>query len=146
MRPAPALLFLTLVACSSSGDGSGSCTTVFKSGVRATLTDAATGRPIQGAVAMLEDGLFLEMMIEVTPGVYHGAYEREGTYDLTITVIGYLPHATNGIQVTHDGCHVRTQELSIALAVVPAGSRVFVLRLGDGGHTIDEAYLVHSDR
>ncbi len=146
MRPAPALLLLTLVACSSGEGDSGGCTAVFKSGVRATLTDAVTGQPIQGAAAMLEAPLFQELMIEVAPGVYHGAYEREGTYDLTVTATGYLPHTTNGIQVTHDGCHVRTQELSIELAVVPAGARVFVWRLGDGGHTIDEGYLVHSDR
>ena len=43
------------------------------------------------------------------------AYEREGTYAVTVSKSGYKAWTASGVRVIRDGCHVRTVKLNARL-------------------------------
>lgn len=90
------------------------CTEVFVYGVSLTLTDAA-GAPITGANVTLTDGSFSETMEEIGSGMYVGAGERAGTYDMLIEAEGFTGQTISGITVDEDECHVITVAREVTL-------------------------------
>jgi hypothetical protein len=93
------------------------CTDLYAYGVNVTVTDAATGQPINNATLTLTEGTYQETMILFpgSPGNYAGAGERAGTYTLTAVAPGYQSQTINNIVVTSDECHVKGVHLDVAL-------------------------------
>ena len=48
--------------------------------------------------------------------------ERPGIYDVTVDAAGYEPWQQQGVTVTKDECHVRTEELTAIVQPVDAGA------------------------
>lgn len=89
------------------------CTTELRWGLRISVTGADTGQPL-GATVVVRDGDYVEELMTV--GTYHvGAGERPGTYRIDITAEGYAPKTIEGVDVDDSGCHVETEERSVAL-------------------------------
>ena len=84
------------------------CTTEFRYGVSALVSDADPGEPITNAILTLRDGSYTEVMepFPTGPGEYAGAGERPGTYTLTIEVPDVATDTISDIEVGFDGCHV----------------------------------------
>lgn len=95
------------------------CTLEFVYGVNVTVTDSATGEPIEGATLTLTDGDYSEAMEDLSAGSYAGAGERAGTYDLTIEAEGFDSALIENIVVESDICHVVPVALDIALTAAP---------------------------
>jgi hypothetical protein len=82
--------------------------------VRDSVTNAAVGR---GSTIIARDGAYADTA-EIT-GVFDGpyglAYERAGTYTVTVDQQGYRPWSRAGIRVTKDECHVRGVSITARL-------------------------------
>ncbi len=74
-------------------------------GVNISIT-TELGEPISGATLTLRDGDYEETMTEPSPGIYAGAVERGGTYDLTIEADGFGTVTLQGLSVLTGECHV----------------------------------------
>ena len=61
---------------------------------------------IEGATLTLTEGTYSEILWEVLPGRYAGAWERDGVYDLTVDAPHYLSAYRSDIVVLRDECHV----------------------------------------
>ena len=111
-------------ACSSTSnsiDRPGSevvCTLEARAGINITAFDSVGGQPI-GTIgtAIAQDGSYSEKAIGVpgTPVRYSMAYERAGTYTVTLAVDGYQSWRATGIVVRRDACHVIAVQLTARL-------------------------------
>ncbi len=95
------------------------CTDLFAYGVNVTVTNAATGQPVNNATLTLTEGAYNEVLQLIPTGDYVGAGERAGTYTLTATAPGFQPQTTNDIVVTAGRCHVEGVHLDVALQPTP---------------------------
>jgi len=135
---ATSLLFLTqgLLSCGSESTGSADpavpgiaspapsptgslvCTQVYVYGVMIRVTDE-TGNPISNAQAVLQDGSYSETLEPVDEpsetGIYQGAGERPGTYQLTVSAPGYAPKTFDHLIVQPGTCHVTPVTLQVSL-------------------------------
>ena len=97
------------------------CTTEARPGIVAALVDAGTGLPVvrgpgwvsavsaaRADTVRLPDG-------DVPPHPVLLAEEAGGLYRVEARVSGYVPWARDGVDVTSDGCHVRTVEITVRL-------------------------------
>jgi hypothetical protein len=91
------------------------CTTEFRYGVTAQVTDASTGAAVTNATLTLIEGSYTETMQFLPPGTYVGAGEREGTYTLVAEAPGYQTQTITGIDVDADECHVIGKLVQVAL-------------------------------
>lgn len=64
----------------------------------------------------------MEILRESGSGVYTGADERPGVYDLLIDADGFAPRTVEGFQVEAGRCHVDTVNLEITLSVSGNGN------------------------
>jgi len=105
-------LFAPLWGCVSPNDVL--CTAIAVPGINVLVRDSASGSfASDGATATAVDGGYTD-----TNGFPEGfaqpetpislAYEREGTYAVTVTRAGYRAWTTSGVHVSRDVCHVRT--------------------------------------
>jgi hypothetical protein len=112
------LLASTLVSGACQLPGSVACTLEARAAVsidvRDSVTNAAVGR---GSTIIARDGAYADTA-EIT-GVFDGpyglAYERAGTYTVTVDQQGYRPWSRAGIRVTKDECHVRGVSITARL-------------------------------
>ena len=120
-----ALGLLALAAACSNDLPTGPCTADRRPGIVVTIRDGTTGEPVADrALGQVEDHRHAEPLepygYEGTPSVLASraaAFERPGTYEVTVFASGYEPWVRSGVVVdeTRDGCHVLTVELEAAL-------------------------------
>lgn len=82
------------------------------------VTDAATQKPICDAAVRATDGAYSEALVMTGSDgcAYAGAWERPGTYRITVTAPGYDSAAIHGVVVTAGECHVEPQQREVELS------------------------------
>jgi len=120
MKRLIALLFLGTVpflyGC-DSGDTIG-CSTEARAGVEVSIFDADTGKPIISAevTGLVQEGIYLERLFHLeSTNTLSGAYERPGTYTISISLPGYVEWKVSDVNVTRDECHVFTVRMDAFL-------------------------------
>ena len=114
-----AFLLPLISACTSPNDVV--CTDVAVPGINVVVRDSVSGSFVaNGATATALDGAYSDTnwFSEVYARPENPialAYEREGTYSVTVTRIGYKAWTASGVRVTRDRCHVRTVTLNARL-------------------------------
>jgi hypothetical protein len=89
-----------------------SCTAIAAWGLKVTVV---AGTDVGAAATVTAtDGAFNEVLLEMD-GVYYGATERTGTYDLEIAAAGYQTQRVEDIQVREDECHVVPRAVTVVL-------------------------------
>ena len=83
------------------------------------VTDQVTGAPIAAADVEAVEGTFIEKLMPNGDGTYQGAYERVGTYDVTVNQSGYMPATIHPVEVKSDDCHVITRTIDVMLTPSP---------------------------
>jgi hypothetical protein len=92
-----------------------SCTEEATAAVNVKVVDEATRQPICDATVTVTEGSYSETLSASLCG-YSGAWERAGTYRITIFHPDYLPRTIDGVRVTKDDCdHVIGQVLTVEL-------------------------------
>lgn len=95
------------------------CTQEAKAGLNITVKDALTNEILSNGVAVTaQDGTYTETLEAFTGDattVFIGAWERQGTYIVTVSKQGYQTFTSSPIQVTSDECHVIPQILNVGL-------------------------------
>ncbi len=77
--------------------------------VRDSITDAYVGPQARISAT---SGWYLNVVVtQDDDGPFGLAHERPGTYTVTVDKTGYTQWRRTGVEVTADGCHVRTVEL-----------------------------------
>lgn len=91
------------------------CSQEMVPGVVARVVDARDDEPIQGGLSgtVSEVGYVEEM--DRSGHTLHGAWERGGSYEVTVEAEGYETAHLEGIQVLEGRCHVRSVELTVEL-------------------------------
>ncbi|MDP9177076.1 MAG: carboxypeptidase-like regulatory domain-containing protein [Gemmatimonadota bacterium] len=108
-----------LSACTSPNDVL--CTEIAIPGINVLVRDSVSGAfGSNGATATAVDGAYSDT--NGFPATHTQpenpialAYEREGTYAVTVTKTGYKAWTASGVRVTRDRCHVRTVTLNARL-------------------------------
>lgn len=91
------------------------CTMEARSSITVSVLDAATGDSLSVTPSgTVRDGEFQEEL-QAFGNSLSGPFEREGTYDVSITAPGYASWDTTGVVVTADECHVHTVVLTARL-------------------------------
>ncbi|MDA1080669.1 MAG: hypothetical protein O2973_03175 [Gemmatimonadetes bacterium] len=99
------------------------CTAVAIAGVYVTVQDRLTDSPppFTGLWARARDGTYVDSTTMSFPSSVVGAvsvplaYERTGTYTVTVHVDGYQEWERTGVVVTEDECHVIPVSLNARL-------------------------------
>lgn len=107
-----------LAACSAPGTNT-NCTDIAVAGLTVDVFDQVSGASICDATVTATDGSYSETL-QVTPGAgsscsYAGAYERAGTYDVTVVAPGHATNTQSGIVVPQGVCHVAGQTLDFEM-------------------------------
>jgi hypothetical protein len=109
----------SLWGCSSPNDVL--CTEIAVPAINVFVRDSASGSfAANGATATAVDGTYTDTngfpeIITQPELAISLAYERAGTYAVTVTKTGYRDWMTSGVRVTRDVCHVRTVTLNAQL-------------------------------
>jgi hypothetical protein len=94
------------------------CTLEARAGLNVTVINSQTNIPIVEDVTITaQDGSYQEIL-EYFPGgefVFSGAYERIGTYIITVNKEGFQTFTSQAITVSNDVCHVIPQQLTVNL-------------------------------
>lgn len=118
--PSPiALFFLLVAACGGGdrvtyGDGQG-CTANLIFGAVVSVKDATSGAAVTGATLTLIEGAYTEQLRESGSGLYLGAEERVGVYQLEVVAGGYQTAYRSDLMVAAEPCHVIPVTLEILL-------------------------------
>jgi len=117
------MALLLVSACGGSDDDPVVCTASLEAGIRIHVTDSASGNPIScGARAVVTAGTYSEAVDNLSsPGCLDtamllAAFERPGTYAVTVSKAGYLDFAINDVVVTAGVCHVNTVTVEARLS------------------------------
>ena len=112
------LVFLSF-ACSGDDDANNDvyCTEEAKAGLNVTVKDAETGVTItDGITVVAADGNYTETLESFSgSSQFAGAWEREGTYIITVTGEGYQTYTSDAITVEADICHVIPEIITVTL-------------------------------
>jgi len=113
------LILLTIIVALGADclDGYVICTANIVPGVVIQVMDADTGDAVIDATVTLTEGDYTETL-EGYEGSYTGAWERYGTYTLTVTAYGYETLTITDLVVTADMCHVITVYRDIELTPI----------------------------
>lgn len=101
--------FLLATTCDEDDDIY--CTQEAKAGLNITVKDAVSNENLStGVTVIAQHGEYTETLEAFTGNdqstVFIGAWERVGTYVVTVTKEGYQTYTSPPIQVTADICHV----------------------------------------
>ena len=94
------------------------CTLEARPALIVTVRDSTTGAPAAGAARVVaRSGAFADTAHagDDHAGPYPLAYERAGTYVLTVEHEGYRAWSRSGIRVGAGECHVRTEAVTVLL-------------------------------
>ncbi|HBI01320.1 MAG TPA: carboxypeptidase-like regulatory domain-containing protein [Flavobacterium sp.] len=108
-----------LLAMTCEDDDEIYCTQEAKAGLNITVKDAVTDELLStGVTVIAQDGSYSETL-EQFPNeevpVFIGAWERVGTYVVTVSKEGYQTFTSEPIVVTADVCHVIPELLTVEL-------------------------------
>jgi hypothetical protein len=110
--------FLLASTCESDPIDDVVCTTQAFAGlqVKVSLQNGNLQNP-SGVTVIARDDNYSETLREI--GMVHtdffGAYERKGTYVVTVSKNGYKTYTSNSIVVKADRCHVSTEQINVVL-------------------------------
>jgi hypothetical protein len=117
------LMFAVIVTAGCNGldpfNAGLACTTDVRPGITVTTVDAATGQPVstRGTVVATEGSFVDTATFFSTPSpTYALAFERAGTYTVTVEVPGYIPFRLDGVVVSKGECHVETVSVTATLS------------------------------
>jgi hypothetical protein len=122
MKYAHAIPFLAALATACSSERGSNpaevlpdCTLSALPGIEVTVQDSLTAQPVLTVgTVMVEDAPYVERAVSLPPR-YFGAYERAGTYAVSVDVPGYQTWRVGGVRVSSDRCHVITVPLTARL-------------------------------
>lgn len=96
------------------------CTTEARAGINVTVVDASSGIALaSGSTLTLREGEWVETIVDAIGNALPGAWERAGTYDVTVARDGYQTWTRQGVTVTADECHVIPVTITASLEAVP---------------------------
>lgn len=108
-----------LLATTCEEDDEVYCTQEAKAGLNITVKDAVNGEFLStGVTVIAQDGSYSETLEQFTNEeipVFIGAWERIGTYTITVSKEGYQTFTSEPIVVTADVCHVIPQQINVDL-------------------------------
>ncbi|WP_297333321.1 carboxypeptidase-like regulatory domain-containing protein [Flavobacterium sp.] len=113
-----AMMFSLVVSCSGDDDNNDVvCTEEARAGLNVTVKDAETSALLgEGITVVAKDGLYTETLQFLdAPAQFVGAWERAGTYTLTVTAEGYETFTSQPIAVGEDECHVISEIITVQL-------------------------------
>jgi hypothetical protein len=114
-----AALFAAVFALASDGCSSQQCAGNEVAGLSVEVTDMTNNAPITTATVMASDGNYSETLMTLDNGDYVGAFDRPGTYMMTVIAPGYVAQTVGPVTVTGSSCEVQTQTVNVALALMP---------------------------
>jgi hypothetical protein len=105
--------------CSASdvADGGG-CTREARAGITVDVRDSATNALVgRGSRIIAREGAVADTSSDtaISDGPFSLAFERAGTYTVSVAQTGYQPWTKAGVQVTPGTCHVNAVALSARL-------------------------------
>jgi hypothetical protein len=114
------LIFVLLFSCQTNDSNDIFCTTEVKAGLNVSvhLAESSSSIPIsQGVTVVITDGNYSETLqfFDAQNPIYYVAYERAGTYIITVTKAGRQTYVSQPIVVTRDICHVIPQTVMVSL-------------------------------
>lgn len=114
------IIVTTFLACNSDDDTQDPvlCTLEARAGLEVTVKDGLGGANITNGVTVEAiDGNYSETLKKVEANnTFVGAYERAGTYIITVTKDGYRDNTlSEPVLVTEDVCHVITESVEVIL-------------------------------
>lgn len=112
--------FVTLISCGGDDDQmvqepEEACSTEIVPTFSITMRDASTNALLEDVSITVMDQSFTVVLPEVSPGVYEGPDEREGSYTLRIEKDNYQTIITGQINPLTDECGLITEVLSYEL-------------------------------
>jgi hypothetical protein len=121
--------FLRLAAAGAIGSTLGcdalqigtACTDEARPGLVVTVLDSVTKAAISGASVTARSGTRTDVVpdYESARSSYPLAYEKAGTYSVTVEKAGYRTWLRSDVRVTSDRCHVQTVSLTALLQPLP---------------------------
>ena len=115
------IILLAFLAFACSGDDNANndvaCTEEARAGLNVTVKNAETGVTItEGITVVAADGNYTETLEYFTGSPnFTGAWERAGTYVITVTGEGYQTYTSDAVTVEADECHVIGEIITINL-------------------------------
>lgn len=107
-------VMVTVAACGPPF-GSVDCTTEALPGIAITIRHGATGDSIGRALVIAEDGAFVDSTRSDGSGTAALAFERPGTYAVTVTKKGFSSWSRSPVRVSEGECHVELVHLTAVL-------------------------------
>ena len=121
MAPPPAGSYHVTLVVTEAGTV---CTQEARPALMVALADSATGATsgFTNVSVVVRDGTYADSVVQATypAAPFNGpvglAYERAGTYIVTVRASGYVPWTRAGVTVSSDRCHVASVGLTARLA------------------------------
>jgi hypothetical protein len=110
--------FLLFLSCTFNNTDEIQCTEEARAGLNITVKNAVTNQVLgNGIIVTAKDGNYTETLgfFDANNPVFSGAWERAGTYIVTVSGVGYITFVSGAITVAADECHVIPQQLQIVL-------------------------------
>ena len=110
-------IFLFL-SCTFNNTDEIQCTEEARAGLNITVKNAVTNQVLgNGITVTAKDGNYMETLafFDANNPVFSGAWERAGTYIVTVSGVGYITFVSGAITVAADECHVIPQQLQVVL-------------------------------
>uniref|UniRef100_UPI00404B14F5 hypothetical protein n=1 Tax=Flavobacterium sp. TaxID=239 RepID=UPI00404B14F5 len=110
--------FLLATTCEND-DEEVNCTLEAVAGISVTVKNAVTSETLSvGVTVLLQDDLYSETIQEFIGedfSVFSGAWERTGTYIVTVSKEGYQTFVSEPVTVNQDVCHVIPVQMAVLL-------------------------------
>lgn len=110
--------FLLFLSCTFNNADEIQCTEEARAGLNITVKNAVTNQVLgNGITVTAKDGNYTETLefFDANSPVFSGAWERAGTYIVTVSGVGYITFVSGAITVAADECHVIPQQLQVVL-------------------------------
>lgn len=108
-------ILLELNGCSENNDIV--CTAEARAGLNVYVRDSLTNQPLtKGISVTARDGSYTDTLQNISGmSGFSGAWERKGTYIITVESSGYVTYISNPVTVSADECHVIPQVIIVLL-------------------------------
>lgn len=117
LRLMTALAPFLIVGCDAVAPDGILCTAQAVAAVSVDVRDSVSGSPAgRGALIVARDGAYADTVVFTSvDGPYGLAYERAGSYTVTVQQQGYRVWSESGVDVSKDICHVQPVRLKARL-------------------------------